>query len=333
MITTGIIGMGGIGVHLAREVVENPATTIAAVVDVNEANLAQASDSFGVDEAACYTDEAAMYAERDLDAVIIATPPAFHYDQIHEAFDRDLDVLCEKPLVVDLDEARDVAERTADGSNVLMVGYQRHLNPGFVAARERWGAGDLEPTFVTGSLTQDWTDHFERGTNWRVDPDIGGGGHLFSVGTHVVESVLWMTGLTPTTVSAEMEFYDDDQRIDTQASLNVRFDNGAIASLSDSAVAPATREHIRCWDDEGAVYLDGENWGRRTLTLLDAEGEATEPDLAYDDAPTKVDAFVESIETGAAPPATAEDALRVTALLEAAYESGRTGERATVDLD
>lgn len=333
MFRTGIIGMGGIGVHLGREVVEHPNTTIEAVVDVNEENLRRATDEFGVDESACYTDESEMYAEHDLDAVILATPPAFHYDQILEAFDRDLHVLCEKPVVVDLAEAREVAERTAAGPNVLMAGYQRHLNPGFVAARERWQESDREPTFITGELTQDWTHHFERGTNWRTDPEIGGGGHLFSVGTHVVESILWMTGLTPESVSAEMEFYDDERKIDMQSSLNVRFDNGAVASLADSAVTPATREHVHIWDDDGAVYLDGENWGRRRLTLLDEDGAETEPDLAYDEAPTKVAAFVDAIETGTEPPATATDALRVTALLEAAYESARTNERVAVDLE
>ena len=331
MFRTGLIGVGGIGAHLAREVVSHPDGRLDAAVDVNPDNLRRAGEEFGVDEAALYEDEAEMYEERDLDVVIIATPPGFHYEQIRAALDRDLHVLCEKPVVVDTEEARDVRDRVESSSSVLMAGYQRHLNPGFVAARERWREGDPEPTFVTGELTQDWTDHFEAGTNWRLDPDIGGGGHLFSVGTHVVESVLWMTGLTPATVSADMTFYDDDERIDQQSSLTVRFENGATASFADTAVVPATREHIHVWDDEGAVYLDGENWERRTLTLLDEEGEEHVPDLDYDGAPTKFEALVEAIETGTEPPATAEDALRVTALLEAAYESARTGRRVAVE--
>ncbi|ESP87018.1 Gfo/Idh/MocA family protein [Candidatus Halobonum tyrrellensis] len=330
MLTTGLIGLGGIGSNLAAEVRTHPDARLDAVVDVNEESLARATDEFGLDESACYTDETAMYDERDLDAVVIATPPAFHYDQILDAFDRGLHVLCEKPVVVDTAEARAVAERAADEPTVLMAGYQRHLNPGFVAGRERWAEGDREPTFLTGELTQDWRHHFEAGTNWRLDPEVGGGGHLFSVGTHVVESVLWMTGLTPASVEAEMEFYADTDRIDTRSALNVRFENGTVASLADSAVCPVTREHIHVWDDAGAVYLDGKDWERRTLTLVDADGSESTPDLAYDEAPTKVEAFVESVRTGSAPPATAEDALRVTALLDAAYESARTGERVPV---
>ena len=333
MFRVGIIGTGGIGTNLAAEVSAHPDAVLTAAVDVDSTNLRRAADEFGIDDAACYTDEAEMYAERALDAVVIATPPAFHYDQIVEAFERDLHVLCEKPLVTDVAAAREIVERAADSPNTLMVGYQRHLNPGFVAARRRWRESDLEPTFVTGALTQDWTHHFERGTNWRLDPAVGGGGHLFSVGTHVVESVLWMTGLTPQTVQAEMEFFDDDEQIDMRSSLNVRFENGAVASLSDSATCPATREHIHIWDERGAVYLAGEEWERRTLRLVGADGDESVPGLPYDETPTKVEAFLEAITAGSEPPATARDALRVTALLEAAYESARTGQRTPVETD
>ncbi|SFL33776.1 Predicted dehydrogenase [Halogranum rubrum] len=330
MFRTGIIGMGGIGYHLANEVRAHSNGVIEAVVDVNTDNLSRASEEFDVDESSLYTDEAAMYAEESLDVVIIATPPGFHFDQIREAFDRGLHVLCEKPVVVDVEEARQVAQWVRDESNVLMAGYQRHLNPSFVAARRRWQDSDLEPTFITGSLTQDWRHHYDRGTNWRMDPEVGGGGHLFSVGTHVVESVLWLTGLTPVSVTAQMEFDDDDQRIDKRSAMTVTFDNGAIAAFGDSGIAPGTMEHIHLWDEEGGVYLEGEGWEPRELSLVDEDGQRTWPEVDDAATQTKFEALVEAIETGSEPPATAEDALRVTALLEAAYEAARTG--TTVDV-
>jgi len=331
MLRTALLGMGGFGAHLARQVNDTSGVTLAAVVDVNTENLEQATTEFDVPSENCYTDEEAMYEETDLDAVFIATPPAFHYEQIRRGFDHDLHVLCEKPVVMDLAAARDVLEWTEESDRVFMSGYQRHLDPAFVTARQRWQDDDREPTFVTGELTQDWTHHFEAGTNWRLDPKIGGRGHLFSVGTHVVESVLWMTGLTPESVSAEMTFYDDDQQIDQQASLSVRFEKGATATLADTATVPATREHIHLWDDDGAVYLDGEGWGRRSLTVLDETGEADTPEVTVEPQ-TKVEAFVEAVEAGEEPPSTARDVLRVTALLDAAYESAREGRRVAVDL-
>lgn len=334
MLRTALFGMGGIGTHLAQEITDHPHATLAAAVDVNSEQLAVASRDFDVDESALFTDVEEMYAEiSSLDAVVIATPPVFHYERIVEAFERGLHVLCEKPVVMNREEACGVLELVESSSQTLMAGYQRHLNPGFIEAYERWHESGREPTFITGELTQDWTGHFEAGTNWRTDPEIGGGGHLFSVGTHVVESILWMTGLTPEWVTAEMDFYDDDQHIDKQAALTVRFDNGAIACLGDSAMTPATREHIHVWDDDGAVYLEGKEWGRRELTLLDERGTDVTPEVNYDNAQGKFEAFVTAIRTNAKPPATAKDVLRVTALLETAYESAREGRRVAVDLD
>jgi predicted dehydrogenase len=330
MLRTGIIGMGDIGRHLACEVIDSPDATITAAVDVDPDTLRTATDELDID-AALFADESEMYAEVSLDAVVIATPPSFHYRQILDAFDRDLHVLCEKPLVTTRENARKIAERVRSSPEMLMVGYQRHLNPGFIRARKRWQAGDIEPRFITGELTQDWRQHFESDGNWRTDPEVGGGGHLFSVGTHVIESVLWMTGLTPEAVTAEMEFHEGE-KIDTQSALTVRFENGAIASFGDSAVVPATREHIHVWDDNGAVYLEGDGWNQRQLRLVDQNGTESVPELAYEETQTKFEAFAKAIKTDSAPPATAADALRVTALLEAAYESARMGDRVTVEL-
>jgi len=326
-----IVGMGGFGHHLARQTVAHGDATLAAVVDLDEASLREAAAEYDLSEAQLFTDTDAMYDATDLDAVLVATPPAFHFEQVTDALDRGHHVLCEKPVVMDTEEARALADRAAATDRVVMTGYQRHLNPGFVHARERWQDGALEPTFVTGELTQDWTAHFESDDNWRTDPEIGGYGHLFSVGTHVVESILWLTGLTPDTVTAQMEFHDDG-RIDKQSSLTVRFENGATASIGDTATAPATREHIHVWDDEGAVYLEGEDWGRRELTVYDAANDDVTPAVDYDAAPSKVEAFLDAVDSGTEPPSTAEDALRVTALLEAAYESANENREVDVDL-
>ncbi|RKD88875.1 Gfo/Idh/MocA family protein [Halopiger aswanensis] len=333
MLRIALLGFGGFGRYLAHDLTAHPETTIAAVADVNPDNLEIAVDEFGVDPEACYTDEADLYEQTELDAVIIATPPAFHYDQIHTAFDRGLHVLCEKPVVADLEEARDVEAMFADSSKVLMAGYQRHLEPAFIRGRERWAEGDAEATFMTGELLQDWTDHFEKGTNWRLDPDIGCRGHLFSVGTHVLESLLWMTGLEPEFVTADMAFYDDANRIDQRATLSIRFENGAVATMADSAVATTDRERIQIWDDDGAFEFTRRDWGEPTLTEIDDTGEDTAPDIDHSSGRGKIEAFVEAITTDAEPPATLEDVIRVTALLDAAYEAARTGERVEVKLE
>jgi len=333
------IGIAGLGEHGSRHAADALAVddaVLAAIAEVDDDRRRTAGEEFGVPPAERYADAAALIDEGSLDAVVVASPPAFHRDQILAALDAGLDVCCEKPLVVSTAEAREVADRVGRGPETLLVGYQRHWNPGYVAARDRWRDADREPHFATGELTQDWTHHFESRVNWRTDPEIAGYGHLFSVGTHVLEAMLWATGLSPTAVAAEMEFADDhrpvgERSIDAQASLTIRFENGATATMADCATATAHREHLHVWDEDGGAFLEARNWESPRLSVVDGGDTERTPDLDYDGAPSTVETFVDAIETGD-PPATARDALRVTALLEAAYESARTGERVAVEL-
>ena len=208
-----------------------------------------------------------------------------------------------------------------------MVGYQRHLNPSYDLARERWALGDREPRFVTGEITHDWRSYYETMDDWRMDPDLSGGGHLLNVGTHVIDAILWTTGLTPTHVNAHVDFHDSEQVIDRQSSINVEFANGAIANVSDTGIVARTREHVHIWDEEGAVYLEGREWDDRTGYTIDAEGTEHSPHLDYSRRLSKGRAFLDSIVAGTEPPATVRDGALATLVTMAAYESGRRNER------
>jgi predicted dehydrogenase len=210
-----------------------------------------------------------------------------------------------------------------------MVGYQRHLGPAFIEARERIDGFDGPPKFITAEITQNWIEA-QRG-KWRTDPDLSGGGQLYDTGSHLIDAVLWTTGLTPEAVSAEMVFDDEAERVDTQAMVNVEFEEGTVASISVSGDSPQVREHIHVSGDEDTVYVTGEEWDDREVSIIDEDGGEYYPP-AEGERTTKAEAFLEAIDTGSEPPATARDALAVTAVTEAAYESARTGERVEVDL-
>lgn len=329
-LSVGITGVGELGTALGREVREAPDADVVAVADVDAENRTAAAETFDVPRARRYADHEAMLDGTALEAVVVATPHTLHYDQVVAALDRGVHTLCEKPLCTDLGHARDLVDRADSGETVLQVGYQRHLSPVFRTARERLPAVAGEPTFITAEITQDWIDH-QRGA-WRGDPDLSGGGQLYDTGSHLLDAVCWVTGLTPESVDAQMVFDDDADRVDRQAVLNVRFGNDAVASVAVSGDVPRTREHLHVWGDDGAVYVEGEGWQRRELSFLDADGTVTYPGTDDWERPSKAGAFLECVHTGATPPATARDALTVTAVTEAAYESARTGERVAVDI-
>lgn len=326
----GIVGGGFIGRTVGEQLLAADGARVASLVDIDGETLRDAGEELGVPEGSRYERYEAMLGNEALDAVLLGTPHTLHYDQVLAAMDHDLHVLCDKPLTTDLDDARDLVARDVERDEILMVGYQRHLYRAFVEARERWTGPDRTPQWITAEISQDWVDRFE-GT-WRMNPDFSGGGYLYDTGSHLLDSILWSTGLTPTAISAEMDFVDEERRVDGRAHVTIRFEEGATASVTCSGETPCMREHIHMWDDQGAIYLDSKDWEANELQEIDAESAAHRPRLDRDSLPNKAEAFVSAVREGETPPATALDGLRVTAVTEAAYESARA-DGAFVDID
>jgi len=326
----GITGAGTLGTGLGRGFRRLDGTRVAAVADVDQDSREAAAAEFDVPGERRYGDHEAMLDDADLDGVVVATPHTLHYDQVVAALERGVHTLCEKPLCTDVGDARDLVERAESGETVLVVGYQRHLSPVFGTARNRLHEVAGDPTHLTAEITQDWIDH--QRDAWRGDPDLSGGGQLYDTGSHLLDAVFWNAAATTESVDAQMVFDDDAGRVDRQAVLNVRFEGDAVASVAVSGDAPRTREHLHVWGDEGAVYVDGEDWDRRELSFIDADGTVIRPGTDDWEWESKPAAFVECVREGREPPATARDALTVTALTEAAYDSARTGERVAVDI-
>ncbi|WP_207592497.1 Gfo/Idh/MocA family oxidoreductase [Halomontanus rarus] len=327
----GIIGTGGWGTHIAEQFHENPDAEVVALTDVVAENRQRAGETLAVGPDHRYEDHEAMLDGEELDAVQITSPHDFHYAHTVDALERDLHVFCEKPFTPGLERARDLARRVEESDRVLMVGYQRHVNPAYIETRDAVAGGEIDPKIVTAELTQNWIQNVA-GT-WRVDPDLSGGGQLYDSGSHLLDAIIWMIGEVPTQVTAEMEFADDENRVDVQAALTVRFDGGTVASIAVSGDSPDVYERITVRGDGGRSVLEGTGWSHREVSITDGEGEertAVEGDLS---SYRKVDAFVRAVRNDETPPATATNALYATALTEAAYESARSGERVTVDVE
>ncbi|MDS0295419.1 Gfo/Idh/MocA family protein [Halogeometricum luteum] len=326
----GLTGAGGLGMHLSRGFEDTEDAVVHAVADVSDESRNRAGERLDIPEDRRYSDHIEMLDDAELDGVVVATPHTFHYEQTLAALEREIDTLCEKPMTTDLADAEDLVRRAEDSSATLMIGYQRHLDSAFLTAKEALAEEVGEPTFITAEVTQNWIAT-QRGT-WRTNPDLSGGGQLYDTGSHLLDVVLWTTGLTPVAVDAQMLFDDDEDRVDVQAALTVTFENGAVASVAVSGDTPTVREHLHVWGDNGGFFVEGEDWDPRKIRFIAPDGGERQPRLDRWGSKNKAQAFVDVIRDGAEPPATPRDALKVTAVTEAAYESARTGKRVDIDL-
>ncbi len=153
-----LFGCGGRGTGVAGSFITNTGAAVTALGDLFEGQLAKAKDR--LDTAAAKAskpviDRGQLFAgpdsldrvlsSKEVDAVLIATPPYFHPEHLAKAVASGKHVYCEKPVAVDVAGCQNVIEagRKAQGRLSLAIGFQLRHAPPYVQIRERIRRGDL----------------------------------------------------------------------------------------------------------------------------------------------------------------------------------------------
>ncbi len=262
-----IIGLGNVAIHghlpgwLARGDVQ-----IVAATDVQPARRAVCEER--LPRARWYDSVATLFAEARLDFVDICTPPSSHAALIQAALERGLHVLCEKPLVRSLDELGSVAALARRTGRVLHTVHNWHHAPIVRRAADLLRAGDIgdprrviwhtlrsQPAVVGGG-----------GDNWRLDPEVAGGGVLSDHGWHVCYVIQRWVGTWPVAVSARLETRRHTRwAVEDTASLALTFPGAAAEVLltwaanerRNWAALEGTAGRIELRDDTLVLTRDG----------------------------------------------------------------------------
>jgi len=264
-----------------------------------------------------FSDYRELLAYDEVDAVEICTPHTLHVSQILDAIDSNKHILCEKPLVTSVEDARIVLERHHGSPLVGLIGYQRHQIAEYQyirdqIARETFG----KVTYVSAMQSQEWKQ-LTAGT-WRQDPKLSGGGQLNDSGSHFVDIILWTTWLHPESVSAYVDF--DGTQVDINSNLAIRFSEGALGTISIVGNAPNWHEELTIWCENGAFYVrEGQ------LTVVHADGSKVQISDLPQGSRNPDEHFVACILGKEEPLAPFAGALRVIELTEAAWKSAASG--------
>ena len=254
-----------------------------------------------------------MLKEVELDAVEIGSPHTVHYDQICAALEKGLHVLCEKPMACTSAHARDVCARAKKSKKVVAVSYQRHYQGSYRYLKSMVDSGALgKVQFVAAFQAQEWLKAV-KGT-WRQTKALSGGGQLNDSGSHLMDMLMWTTGLQAEEVSARMEFFGTE--VDINAALNVKFSGGALGTVSVIGNAPTWHEDFTIFGSEGAVYnrngkITYQQGYKGPVFELTSNPDWMDPDKNF------VGTILGQCENGCPP----EIGLRVIEITEAAWRS------------
>ncbi len=275
-----------------------------------------------------------------IDAVYIASPVYRHIDQALACFAAGKHVLCEKPFGRDGVEAVQIVRAAEAAGKLLGAAFMMRFQSQHREALRLIREGRIgRPVFARAQLSC-WYPKIEGA--WRQDPALGGGGSLIDLGSHLIDLLEMFFGPVER-VSCFTHSGVQDYAVEDSAAALLAFENGATATIDAFFCIPdaASRNVLELYGSQGAI-LAANTIGQGEageMTLL-AQEECADYRAAQDRAigagtriaPPPVNAYRAEIEDfsravleGARPAAGAAEGLRNQRILDACYESARTG--------
>lgn len=320
----GLIGVGQMARHHLRTMLDRTDTVVAAACEPAPAAWANASTEFTARGLTPVPNEPdwERFLERfagSLDAVLISTPHSLHHDQAVGSLDAGLDVLLEKPMVMNATEAASLIETRDRTGRLVVVAFPGSLSPNIREVARMIQTGAVGSILTVGALAwQDW-DANARGT-WRQVPEIAGGGFLFDTGAHMLNTVADLVGEEITEVAAWLE--NDGAPVDLRGVVMARIASGAMITMNACGRAvPSCASEIRIFCEQ-ATILTG-IWGERLE--IQRAGDAGLAPVPSASQGTVWDQFLD-VRSGRTPnPSPPEVGLRMALLWDAIRTSAARG--------
>jgi predicted dehydrogenase len=277
-VKVGFIGCGGMARHHITTMIQRPNTQVLAICEPSAEAYAAAANIFQLAELPVPPNEpdwekfVGDYAKH-LDAVFIVTPHALHFAQAKLCMETGIDVLLEKPMVMNAQEATSLIETRDKTGRLLVVAFQGSLSPQVRAASALLRSGKLGPILnINAMVWQNWAGLTEN--TWRQQPALSGGGFLFDTGAHMMNTVADLAGEDFTEVAAWME--NDGHPVDIRAVVMARLASGGMVTLNACGSAiPSCHSDIRVFCSKGIIrtgvwgeYLELQRHGAKRLTKV-----------------------------------------------------------------
>ena len=339
MIYVGILGGGNISETHARAAYETDGVEVAAIYGQNQEKTARLSELFG---GKVFNSLPELLQHKPLDVVMIGSPSGLHAEQGIAAAQAGLHVLVEKPLDITTERADALISECARAGVRLGVCFQDRMAPDIRRLKELLAAGTLgKPILISARVKWYRPPEYYSGSRWRGTVALDGGGALMNQGVHTVDLLLWLMGevarVTARSVTALHNIEVEDTVVATLA-----FVNGAIGTLEAATSAyPGYPRRIELTGSKGTIILEHDRIVAADLlsghvdllqpTVRGSNPGANSPVVSEVTGHRKLlQDFLRAIETNGSPNCDGVEGRRSVELVQAIYESARTGNAVTL---
>jgi predicted dehydrogenase len=307
---------------------------LVGVADVALDRARRAAANLEIDNAYGSLEE--MLDSAKPDAVVIATPDAFHAPAVKAAAAAGKAILCEKPLALTLSDAHDLLEAVSKAGVSLQVGFMRRYDSAYSAAMKRIEAGEIGTPVLFKSIGRD-----------KEGPPISSyqanvNGMLFYTNTiHDFDLARWLMrdevsevhAYTTVAIRPEVAQFNDV----VASVVNLKFEHGAIGNIESYAQAVYGYDvRTEIVGSAGSILVG--SLVRTPATFLSVNGSiqsTTDHFLTtFADAYlAEMQDFVDSVNEHRDPRVTGKDGLKALAIAAAAEKSHRTAQPAVIDYE
>ena len=330
MIRVGIVGTG-IGSYHARGYKKCPEVEIKTICDIDVDRAKKCAEEYGAKNTC--TDYNEMLKDAEIDAVSVCTPNSLHAPIAIAAFEAGKHVICEKPIATNAKEARAMVAAGKKSGKIFMMAFNNRFRGDTQVLKKCIEAGDLGDIYYakTGWLRR---TGIPRIGTWFTQMKMAGGGPLIDLGVHVLDLTLWLMGnpkpayvlgstymkFGPELAKQQGGVYD----VEDLAATMIKLETGATVMLEASWHSHVERERIysQLVGSKGGAELDP------LRIYTDVNGNNADIQLQYPNVAgheAEIAHFVECIREKKTPIAIGEHGLHIQLILDAIYESAKTG--------
>jgi predicted dehydrogenase len=310
-VRTAFIGVGGRGGSLLRGTLPEPNVQIGAVCDINPDRLDKAASVASRDNPKTFTDYRKLLAEKDIDAVHIASPCDLHVEMSIAAIEAGKHVYCEKPVGITPESIARLLKVVRGAKTVFQVGQQLRSYPHLRAAVERVHGGEFGKIIMVKARRHSSNDlsHDGSSAEWFFDASRSGD-VIVEMSVHNLDLCNWAVDSRPEFAAGVggtlMWVNEPPGRTNMDGyTLTYEYANGIKMSYSQvffhPRTLPAGGQFVHLYTDKGAVDLmegtfhsNERNVEPVVFAKADDERPERDPHIA---------AFYDSIRTGKKPPA------------------------------
>ena len=252
-VSFGVIGAGGIAYRKTIPgMLKAKNCELVAVMDI--ANVEKIAKEFKVPR--FYTKEVDLLKDPEVEAVYIASPAYLHLRHIKLAASRKKHILCEKPLTLNLQDARVAVNVCKKNEVFLQEGYMMKFHGAHKKIKEIIEKGDLGKIVYMRAQLSCWYPPIEGA--WRQDPKTGGGGALIDMATHLYDLLEFFAGRIKRVAAITNSQVQKYKTEDSSTTL-LEFASGAHATVDCFFCIPdeAAPTRLEIYGSKGAILTEG----------------------------------------------------------------------------